>query len=66
MKKLLLILLACIGFLSAGAIQPVGEWEIHASFRTPKQICEGSEKIFFLADNSLFSYGKNDREMREL
>ena len=66
MKKLLLILLACIGFLSAGAIQPVGEWEIHASFRTPKQICEGSEKIFFLADNSLFSYGKVDREMREL
>ena len=66
MKKLLLILLACIGFLSAGAIQPVGEWEIHATFRTPKQICEGSEKIFFLADNSLFSYGKVDREMREL
>lgn len=66
MKRLLLILSACIGFLSAGAIQPVGEWEIYATFRTPKQICEGSEKIFFLADNSLFSYGKNDREIREL
>lgn len=62
-----LLLLSCyIATFPAQALQPVGEWEIHASFRAPKQICEGAEKIFFLADNSLFSYGKNDREVREL
>lgn len=62
-----LLLLSCyIATFPAQALQPVGEWEIHASFRVPKQICEGAEKIFFLADNSLFSYGKNDREVREL
>ena len=40
--------------------------KFYATFRTPKQICEGGDKVFFLADNSLFSYGKNDKEIREL
>lgn len=44
----------------------MGKWEVYATFRTPKQICEGGNKVFFLADNSLFSYGKNDKEIREL
>ncbi len=47
-------------------MEKVGEWELYATFRTPKQICEGNRKVFFLADNSLFSYGKDDEEVREL
>ena len=66
MKKFLLILFACAFLLPASALQPVGKWEVYATFRTPKQICEGGDKVFFLADNSLFSYGKNDKEIREL
>ena len=66
MKKFLLILFACAFLLPASALQPVGKWEVYATFRTPKQICEGGNKVFFLADNSLFSYGKNDKEIREL
>lgn len=68
MKRFFVLLLLSwyIGTLTTQALQPVGEWEIYASFRVPKQICEGSKKIFFLADNSLFSYGKTDREVREL
>ena len=63
MKKFLLILFACAFLLPASALQPVGKWEVYATFRTPKQICEGGDKVFFLADNSLFSYGKNDKEI---
>ena len=66
MKKFLLILFACAFLLPASALQPVGKLEVYATFRTPKQICEGGNKVFFLADNSLFSYGKNDKEIREL
>ena len=47
MKKFLLILFACAFLLPASALQPVGKWEVYATFRTPKQICEGGNKVFF-------------------
>ncbi|MCD7710743.1 MAG: hypothetical protein LUI04_05275, partial [Porphyromonadaceae bacterium] len=67
MKRLLFFIpfILCLS-LPVPALQPIGSWEVYPTFRTPKQIFEGGDKLFFLADYSLFSYGKDDQEIREL
>ena len=66
MKRICLLFFSWLLLCGAQAVEKVGEWELYATFRTPRQICEGNRKVFFLADNSLFSYGKDDEEVREL
>ncbi len=66
MKRICLLFFSWLLLCGVQAVEKVGEWELYATFRTPKQICEGNRKVFFLADNSLFSYGKDDEEVREL
>lgn len=66
MKHFIVIILSFFLLFPIRAINRVGEWELYPTFRIPKQICEGNSKVFFLADYSLYSYGKEDREIREL
>ena len=66
MKRTLILLFSLLMLIPVQAVERVGEWNLYATFRTPKQICESNGKIFFLADNSLFSYSKDERELREL
>ncbi len=66
MKKYIFLLFAILSVCVLHAINRIGEWELYPTFREPKQICESAERVYFLADFSLYSYGKEDGEIREL
>ncbi|WP_455497522.1 type IX secretion system anionic LPS delivery protein PorZ [Coprobacter sp.] len=65
-KKLFIFLHILFYSFSASAQTEVGAWKIYPVFLTPSQITETKEKVYFLSDGYLFSYGKEDEEFREL
>ena len=65
-KKLFFFLCVLFYFFSSFAQTEVGAWKIYPVFLTPSQITETKDKVYFLSDGYLFSYGKEDEEFREL
>lgn len=65
-KKLFFFVGILLYSLLSFAQTEVGAWKIYPVFLTPSQITETKDKIYFLSDGYLFSYGKEDEEFREL
>ncbi|MEG1573473.1 MAG: hypothetical protein RR341_00140 [Bacteroidales bacterium] len=67
MKRTAAILFSLICLVANIAAQTeMFQWQTYSSFDTPKQIVEGRDHVYFLADGFLYSFGKSDNEIKEL
>ena len=57
--------LALTTFFAASAItQTYKDWTAHLAYYESKAVAETNDRVFVLADGALYSYSKNDREVR--
>lgn len=64
--KLLIIPLFCFAYLQSKGQIPVGEWREHFSYRQVHDIAESENKIYAAAEQSLFSYDKEDASIEKI
>ena len=57
MKRVLFTIISLLIYISSTFAQSeMFEWQTYSAFDEPKQVIEGKEYIYFLADGYLFSY----------
>ncbi len=67
MKRVLFLILSFVFyFTSVSSQSEMFEWQIYSAFDNPKQVLEGKEYIYILADGYLYSYDKEYNEVAEI
>ena len=67
MKRVLFTIISLLIYISSTFAQSeMFEWQTYSAFDEPKQVIEGKEYIYFLADGYLFSYDKKYAELAEI
>lgn len=67
MKRVLFTIISLLIYISSTFAQSeMFEWQTYSAFDEPKQVIEGKEYIYFLADGYLFSYDKKYAELTEI
>ena len=62
--RYLLTGLLTILFIASSTAQNYQEWETHLAYNEAKAVAETNERVFVLDNGALFSYGKNDQDIR--
>ena len=63
MNRFLLSILFVVATTSGVYSQTIGEWQTYFAYSSTSQVAESPNKIFALADGSLFSCNKNGAEI---
>ena len=67
MKRVLFTILSLLIFITSATSQSeMFEWQTYSAFDEPKQVIEGNDYIYILADGYLFSYDKEYAELAEI
>ena len=67
MKRVFIaLILMFISVTTVVAQSEMFEWKMYSAFDNPKQIIEGKNYIYILADGYLYSYDENYNEVREI
>lgn len=67
MKRVFIaLILTFISVATVVAQSEMFEWKMYSAFDNPKQIIEGKNYIYILADGYLYSYDENYNEVREI
>ena len=53
-----------IFFIASPTAQTNKDWKTHLAYYEAKAVAETNERVFVLANGALYSYGKNDEEIR--
>jgi hypothetical protein len=65
MKRFFFFLLACSACLGrTGYAQKVGTWRSYLAYAQTTSVAEANNRVYALADGSLYSYGKDDNSLR--
>ncbi|MDL2245029.1 hypothetical protein LJC54_05935, partial [Parabacteroides sp. OttesenSCG-928-J18] len=64
MKRLFYILLFVLCVHSYGLAQGIGTWKSYMAYDNTTMVAEADNRVFAVADGSLYSYGKEDESIR--
>lgn len=65
MRKISYILFISFAFCLQSFSQETGTWKSHLSFYNTTQVEETNDRVFAVANGSLYSYDKDDKSLRE-
>ena len=63
-SKYYLTLALFIFFIQSPSAKTYKDWTTHLAYYDSKAVAETNDRVFVMADGALYSYGKNDREVR--
>lgn len=64
MRSLFLFTLALCGWMQSLWAQGVGTWTAHLSYANTTQVAEGKDQVYAVANGALYSYGKDDQQLK--
>lgn len=64
MRSLFLFTLALCGWMQSLFAQGVGTWTAHLSYANTTQVAEGRDQVYAVANGALYSYGKDDQQLK--
>jgi len=63
MKRTIYILLLLIGLYTYAVAQGIGTWKSYMAYYTTNAVADANTKVFAVANNSLYSYDKDDKSI---
>lgn len=64
MKQTVYTILFLWGTLSILSAQTIGEWKTHLAYYETTEVAEATQQVFAISNGSLYSYGKEDNQIR--